>query len=260
VAKGAVVIDNGADFRLRDDVPLVVPEANRDEVRRHRGIIANPNCTTIQMIVALNQIHKRFGLEQIVLSSYQAVSGAGKQACVELFDEVKALAEANEDKGYDDAVKKLKRDFEVFGEQIAFNLIPKIGGYADEGYTSEEWKVVHETRKIYADQAIKATATCVRVPVFGAHSETVYFTTGKDSTLEDVKKALVESEGVVFHDDSELLPMPLHVETQDPVHVGRLRRDPFNKNCYWLWVVADNLRKGAALNAVQIAEEVIKLK
>jgi len=260
VSKGAVVIDNGADFRLRDDVPLVVPEANRDTVREHNGIIANPNCTTIQMIVALNQVHKRFGLEQIILSSYQAVSGAGKQACVELFDEVKALAEANEDKGYDDAVKKLKRDFDVFGEQIAFNLIPKIGGFADQGYTSEEWKVVHETRKIYGDSGIKATATCVRVPVFGAHSETIYFTTRKDTTIEQIKQALLESEGVVFHDDGDALAMPLHVETLDPVHVGRLRQDPFNKNCYWLWAVADNLRKGAALNAVQIAEEVVKLK
>lgn len=257
VKRGAVVIDNGADFRLKEDVPLIVPEVNRNRIKGHKGIIANPNCTTIQMVTALAQIQKQFGLEQIVLTSFQATSGAGKKAVERLWQESKDIANDNAGKDLASVNKKAKGPFDAFGGQIAFNVIPKIGGFKDDNYTSEELKTVDETHKIFGDPAIKVTSTCVRVPVFTSHSEAVYFKTKKDASLESINKALKSSEGVVFFDDAQSFTLPLDAEGKDEVFVGRLRKDTFNKNSFWLWCVSDNLRKGAALNAVQIAEHLI---
>lgn len=257
IEKGAVVIDNGADFRLEKDIPLIVPEANREKIFTHKGLIANPNCTTIQMIVALSGIYKKFGLKRILLTSFQATSGAGKKAAMTLWEETKEIAEQNKGKEFDTLDKKLGKECTVFCDQIAFNVIPQIGGFGEDDYTSEEWKVVHETHKIFNDFQINISATCVRVPVFTSHSEAVYFETKKDVDLKGVRKILKSSEGVTFHEGTSY-PFPIDVEGTDSVYVARLRCDPFVENSFWIWVVADNLRKGAALNAVQIAEELIK--
>lgn len=257
IEKGAIVIDNGADFRLEPHVPLIVPEANRDKIKNHQGLISNPNCTTIQAIVALAGIQREFGLNRIILTSFQATSGAGKSAAMKLWQESCELVKANENKDLGVLDKKLKSPFDVFSHQIAFNVIPQIGGFGQDQYTSEEWKVVHETHKIFEDNEIKISSTCVRVPVFTAHSETIYFETRKDADTKALARVLQQSEGVEFSADVAY-PLPLDIEGTDTVYVARLRGDPFNKNCFWIWVVADNLRKGAALNAVQIAEEVVK--
>ncbi|MBU2044787.1 MAG: aspartate-semialdehyde dehydrogenase [Candidatus Omnitrophica bacterium] len=259
IAAGAVVIDNGNDFRLEKDVPLVVPEVNKQKALENKGIIANPNCTTIQMVVALGGIYKKFGLSQIILTSLQAVSGAGRGAIQTLWDETKEIAANNQSVDSCFQVdKRIKNLGDSFPAQIAFNAIPQIGGFSDDGYTSEEWKVVHETRKIYADDSIKISATCVRVPVFNSHSETVYFTTKNKASLDQIKDVLKVSEGVEFLDPARKLPLALEADGKDPVYVGRLRPDPYQENSFWLWCVSDNLRKGAALNAVQIAELLLK--
>jgi len=259
VKRGVVVIDNGADFRLKDDVPLIVPEANKERIKAHQGIIANPNCTTIQMIVALARIQKRFGLSQIILTSFQATSGAGRRAAQTLWDEARQIVRLNQDKDFNLIDKKLDKSFDVFPGQIAFNVISKIGVFKEDGYTSEELKTVYETHKIYGDSSIKITSTCVRVPVFTSHSEAIYFSIKKDASLSQIRTALRESEGVLFYEDPNEFSLPVDAEGKDEVFVGRLRQDTFNKNCFWIWCVADNLRKGAALNAVQIAEHLIAL-
>jgi aspartate-semialdehyde dehydrogenase len=255
IQKGAVVVDNGNDFRLREDVPLVVPEVNKDTISGHKGLIANPNCTTIQAVVALGGIYKNFGLGKVVLTSFQATSGAGKSAAVSLWDETKEIASKNSGKDYDSLDKRIDCKPACFSHQIAFNAIPQIGGFGDHNYTSEEWKVVHESHKIFGNNSIKITATCVRVPVFTSHSETIYFTTDKPAQVAEIEEALKNSDGVVYLPDS--LPLPLEAEGKDEVFVGRVRRDPYEENSFWLWCVSDNLRKGAALNAVQIAEQLI---
>ncbi len=259
IKAGAVVIDNGADFRMEKDVPLVVPEANREVIAGHKGLIANPNCTTIQMIVALAGVYKKFGLKRILLTSFQATSGGGKKAAATLWEETAEVVAQNKNCDFDLLKKKLKKEFTVFQDQIVFNVIPQIGGFIDHDYTSEEWKVVHETHKIFNDPDIKISATCARVPVFTSHSEAVYFETAQDVSLDELEKAIKNSEGIVYYEDNRY-PFPLDVEGSDPVHVARLRQDPSVKNGFWIWVVADNLRKGAALNAVQIAEELIRNK
>ncbi len=259
IEEGAVVIDNGADFRLEEGVPLVVPEVNREEIFKHKGLIANPNCTTIQMVVALGGIYKKLGLKRILLVSFQATSGAGKKAAVTLWEESKKIVEKNKDKEFDKIDKKLKEYFPIFGSQIAFNVIPQIGSFKEENYTTEEWKVVNETHKILGNRSIFITATCARVPTFTSHCEAIYFETEKNTDLDEVREILRASEGVAFLEETSF-SLPLDVEGTDLVYVGRLRKDPFLKNSFWIWVVADNLRKGAALNAVQIAEELIKVK
>jgi len=260
VSSGAVVIDNGADFRLREDVPLIVPEVNREKISEHKGIIANPNCTTIQMVVSLSQIYKRFGLEQIILTSFQAVSGAGRTACKVLWEETKKIVEENKDLDYLSINKKIEGyQSEVFPSQIAFNVICQIGSFKEDDFTTEEIKTVKETHKIFDDDSIKITSTCVRVPVFTSHSEAIYFRTREKASLEEIKKALKESEGVVYEEDSEKFFSPVDCEGKDGVFVSRLRKDPFNENSFWIWSVSDNLRKGAALNAVQIAENLVSL-
>jgi len=258
IAQGAVVVDNGADFRLKDGVPLVVPEVNRQAIVTHKGLIANPNCTTIQMVVALGGIQKQFGLEKIIVTSFQATSGAGRGAAQTLWDETSALVQKNKsNESYTMIDKEIDERSGAFSHQIAFNAIAQIGSFGDEGYTSEEWKVVKETHKIYNDSSIQISATCVRVPVFTAHSEAIYFSTKKKAALTELEDVLAKSEGVAFSKDPAQFPIPLAAEGRDEVFVGRLRRDPFAENAFWLWCVSDNLRKGAALNAVQIAECVV---
>jgi aspartate-semialdehyde dehydrogenase len=258
VKSGAIVIDNGADFRMDKDVPLIVPEVNAADAKKHKGIIANPNCSTIQMLVAVAPIHKKVGIKRIIVSTYQAASGAGKNAIEELWD---STAKMHATTKLDNAIIQpmlSEKDFkpEAFAHQLAFNLLAQIGGFAEDDYTSEEWKMVHETHKILKDKKIKISATCIRVPVLNSHSESVYLETAKPITPAAVRKLLQKAKGVVLVDDPKkgLYPMPGKASGTDEVYVGRIRRDPFVKNGLWLWVVSDNLRKGAAANAVQIAE------
>ncbi|KNZ69329.1 aspartate-semialdehyde dehydrogenase [Thermincola ferriacetica] len=246
--RGAVVVDNSSAFRMDPKVPLVVPEVNPEDVKNHQGIIANPNCSTIQMVVALKPIHDAAKIKRVVVSTYQAVSGAGKEAIDELTEQVKELAEGKE------VVPK------VFPYQIAFNLIPHIDVFADMDYTKEEWKMVNETKKIMHDDSIQVTATTVRVPVYRSHSESVNIETERKITAEEAKKVLASAPGIIVLDDprEKKYPMPLFTSDRDEVFVGRIREDNSIENGLNMWVVADQLRKGAATNAVQIAELLIK--
>ena len=248
VKAGAVVIDNTSQFRMDHDVPLVVPEVNPQDIKKHKGIIANPNCSTIQMLVALAPIHKVAGIKKIVVSTYQAVSGAGQTAIEELKNQIQ-----NWEPG-----KRFKA--EKFQYQIAANLIPHIDVFMENGYTKEEMKMVNETRKILHDDDIRVCPTCVRVPVFSAHSESISIETEKKITPQEVRDLLSKAPGIEVVDDpsNNIYPMPLDAEGKDATYVGRIREDLSVDNGIAMWVVSDNLRKGAALNAVQIAEELIK--
>jgi len=250
VAAGSVVVDNTAYFRMEPDIPLVVPELNSREIAayKNRGIIANPNCSTIQMVVALKPIHDAARIKRVVVSTYQSVSGAGRKAMEELSQQVAALFN-----GWD-----LKK--EKFPHQIAFNCIPHIDTFVEGGYTKEELKMINETRKVLGEPSLRVTATTVRVPVFCSHSESVNIETEKKLTAADVKAILREAPGVVVADEPEnnVYPMPIDAIGKDATFVGRIREDDSVPNGINLWVVADNLRKGAALNAVQIAEILIR--
>ncbi|MEK7841921.1 MAG: aspartate-semialdehyde dehydrogenase, partial [Deltaproteobacteria bacterium] len=243
---GCVVIDNTSQFRMEPDVPLVVPEVNPKAIGEYkkRNIIANPNCSTIQMVVALKPIHDAVKIKRIVVSTYQAVSGAGKEAMDELAEQALAIY----------GQKEIKK--KVFPYQIAFNCIPQIDVFLDNGYTKEEMKMVNETRKIMGDNSIKITATTVRVPVFNSHSEAVNIETERKITSKEVIEILSKAPGVKVLDDTKkkLYPMPIDASEKDAVFVGRIREDESIPNGINMWIVADNLRKGAALNAVQIAE------
>jgi aspartate-semialdehyde dehydrogenase len=250
VKRGALVIDNGADFRMEADVPLVVPEVNPKDIKiakKGRGIIANPNCSTIQMVVALAPIHRLLKIKRVVVSTYQAASGAGASAVDELVNQTKTVLAGG------------KAEPRALAKQIAFNLFPHIGGFVEDDFTSEEWKMVKETHKIMHTDKIAVTATTARVPVKNGHSESIYIETRKPVDIAAVKKALSEFPGIVMVDDvkNATYPMPIDADGRDEVFVGRVRKDPFNDKGLWLWVVADNLRKGAASNAVQIAELLI---
>jgi aspartate-semialdehyde dehydrogenase len=249
VKSGAVVIDNSNAFRMEPDVPLVVPEVNEEKVKEHKGIIANPNCSTIQMVVALAPLHRRFRIKRIVVSTYQSVSGTGREAVEELWEETRNILEGKP------IVPK------VYPHQIAFNLLPHIDIFYPNGYSKEEMKMVNETRKILDDPTIKVCATTVRVPVFRAHSESVNIETELPITPEEVREILSKAPGVVVIDKPEeaLYPMPIMAEGKDEVFVGRIRRDESVENGIAMWIVSDNIRKGAALNAVQIAESLVKL-
>jgi len=248
VAAGATAIDKSSAFRMDPGVPLVVPEVNAEHLAAHTGIIATPNCSTIQMVVALKPIYDEVGIKRVVVSTYQAVSGSGQGGIAALDAQARQWA----------AGEPVKRQF--YPHPIAFNVLPQIDGFLPSGYTKEEQKMVDETTKIFADTDLKVTATCVRVPVFGAHSEALNVQTWKKLTAGEARELLAGSPGIVVVDDPAELryPLPLDAEGKDPVYVGRIREDVTVQNGLDLWVVSDNLRKGAALNAVQIAEELVR--
>lgn len=243
-ASGAVVIDNSNAFRMDETVPLLIPEVNPEQIAKHHGIIANPNCSTIQMLVALNHIHKKFGLSKIITSTYQSVSGTGKEAVEELLNQT------------EQKLNNKKIEKRVYPHQIAFNIIPQIDVFEENGYTREEMKMVRETHKILGDTQIKISATAVRVPVIFGHSESIYFETVKSVGLDEIRTALESQPGLKLVDDpaNQVYPLSIDSETDDDVLVGRLRKDLTSENGFSMWVVGHNLRKGAALNAVQIAE------
>jgi aspartate-semialdehyde dehydrogenase len=248
VKAGAVVIDNSAAWRMTPDVPLVVPEVNAQDIQWHKGIIANPNCSTIQMVVALKPLHDEAKIKRIVVTTFQSVSGTGKDAMDELMMECQDLL------SFKSASPK------VYPYQIAFNCLPQIDDFLPSGYTKEEMKMVHETRKIMGDQSIHVTATTVRVPVYVGHSEAVNIETERKLSANEARAILSTAPGVLLYDDPahKIYPMPLEVAGKDEVYVGRVREDESIANGLNLWVVADNLRKGAALNAVQIAEHLVQ--
>jgi aspartate-semialdehyde dehydrogenase len=254
-ARGCVVIDNGADFRMRSDVPLVVPEVNAAALIEHKGIIANPNCSTAQLVLTLKPIHDAFKIKRVLISTYQAVSGAGGAAVDELQAQTTALGEG----------RQISSPGPAFPVQIAANVIPQIGGFDDAGYTSEEMKLVHETHKILGDDSIAITPMITaRVPVFVGHSESVYIETEKPITPDEARELWRAFPGLSVVDDihaddpSLRYPTPLAAAHKDTTYVGRVRQDLGNKNGLTFWVVSDNLRKGAATNAVQIAEALVE--
>ncbi len=246
VAAGTLVIDNSSAWRMDNNVPLVVPEVNRADIFKHKGIIANPNCSTIQMVVVLKPLHDKYKIKRVVVSTYQSVTGAGQKGYDQLMDEW------NKEK-----VKSPK-----FPHQISFNCIPHIDDFIENGYTKEEMKMVNETKKIMGDDSISLTATCVRVPTIGGHSESVNIEFEKPFDLKDVFELMRTAPGIILQDEphNKLYPMPIFAHDKDETFVGRLRRDESIANGLNMWIVSDNIRKGAATNAVQIAEEYIKGK
>ena len=238
---GTTVIDNSSAWRMDPDIKLVVPEINGDELTKADKIIANPNCSTIQMVLALRDIHRTYGIERLVISTYQSVSGTGVEALAQLEGE-----------------RKGSKPKMVYPYPIDMNCLPHGGDFDEDGNTTEELKLIHETRKILGDESIQVTATVVRVPVKGGHSESVNIATKKPLELSDVRSMLAKTPGVKVQDmpETNTYPMPLYAEGKDEVFVGRIRRDTSRPNAMNMWIVSDNLRKGAATNAVQIAEVV----
>lgn len=249
-AAGAVMVDNTSAFRMDPDVPLVIPEVNPEDAFLHQGLIANPNCTTIIMLVALKPLHDAARIKRIVCSSYQAVSGSGVAAMRELEQQTKQYAAG-------EAITH-----EAYPHQIAFNVLPHVDTFQDNGYTREEMKMLNETRKMLHDDSIQISTTCVRVPVFTSHSESLQIETEKKLTAAQARELLAKAPGVQVKDDpaSLIYPMPLDTSGQDDVFVGRIREDISHPNGLALWVAGDQLRKGAATNTVQIAELLIKGK
>jgi aspartate-semialdehyde dehydrogenase len=246
-ADGCVVVDNSSAWRMDPEVPLVVPEVNPEKVKEHKGIIANPNCSTIQMVVVLKPIHDAAKIKRVVVSTYQAVSGAGKAAITELDEQVKAMVAGEEPK------------CAIFPYPMAYNVLPAIphtDPFGDNGYTSEEMKMVNETKKIMGDESIQVTATAVRVPVHTGHSESVNVETGRKLSVQQVRDILSGAPGVTVMDNwaANEYPTPLHAKDQQTTFVGRIREDLSHPSALDLWIVSDNLLKGAALNAVEIAE------
>ncbi len=245
---GAVVIDNSAAFRMMPTVPLVVPEINPEDIKWHKGIIANPNCSTIQMVVALYPLHKVNPIKRIIISTYQSVSGTGSAAIEELTTQARQVLDGQNTVPH------------VYPHQIAFNILPEIDVFLDNGYTKEEWKMVEETRKIMHADDIAISATCARVPVFIGHSEAVNVEFSQPMSPDEARHILAQAPGVKVLDDPiiSLYPQPWSAANTDEVFVGRIRRDASHPRGLAMWIVADNVRKGAALNAVQIAEEMVK--
>jgi aspartate-semialdehyde dehydrogenase len=246
---GAVVIDNSSAFRMEKNVPLVVPEVNPEDIRLHKGIIANPNCSTIQMVVALYPLHKANPIKRIIVDTYQSVSGVGGVAALEeLRTQARQVLEGEETVPH------------VFAHQIAFNVLPEIDVFLDNGYSKEEWKMLEETRKIMHADNLAVSATCVRVPVLISHAEAVHVEFSHPMAVDDVQRILSRAPGVRVLDDTSisLYPQSWAAAGTDEVFVGRIRKDVSHPNGIAMWIVADNLRKGAALNAIQIAEEMIQ--
>lgn len=246
---GCVVIDNSSQWRMDPEVPLVVPEVNPDDIRKHKGIIANPNCSTIQMVVVLKPLHDAARIKRVVVTTLQSVSGTGKKAMDELLQQTTDLLNFREVK------------CNVYPHQIAFNCLPHIDKFLENGYTKEEMKMVNETKKIMGDDSIRVTATTVRVPVFRGHSESVNIETEKKLTANEARAILSTAPGVVVYDAPEknIYPLAIYAAGKDETFVGRIREDESIEKGLNLWIVADNLRKGAALNAVQIAEKLIEM-
>ena len=245
---GAVVIDNSAAFRMDPEVPLVVPEVNPEDIKKHKGIIANPNCSTIQMVVVLSPLHKVNPIKRITVATYQSVSGTGLAAVDELIGQSKLVLDGK------------KTAPKVYPYQIAFNVLPEIDVFLENGYTKEEWKMVEETHKIMHAPGIAVSATCVRVPVVIGHSEAVQVEFSRPMSPAEAKSILSKAPGVTVMDDpsKRVYPYPVMVAGQDDVYVGRIRKDASHPNGLVLWIVGDNIRKGAALNAVQIAEKLVQ--
>ena len=263
VKRGAVCVDNTSAFRMEPDVPLVVPEVNEAALKDHHGIVANPNCSTIQMVMALEPVRRNFGLKQIVVSTYQAASGAGQSALNEMYQEAQDFLDGK-DMQADAHILPTKGDKKHY--PLAFNLLPQIDVLEESGYSHEEWKMIHETKKIMLgdmnSQDIKVTATCVRVPVPIAHGESVYFTVADESaTAQDIMRVVADFPGNVLEDDiaHQIYPQPINAVGKRETFVGRIRPDYENKGAFNMWVVADNLLKGAAWNTVENAERLVAL-
>ncbi|MBU4149968.1 MAG: aspartate-semialdehyde dehydrogenase [Candidatus Omnitrophica bacterium] len=252
VKSGAIVVDNSSAFRMDSEVPLVVPEVNPGAIKRHKGIIANPNCSTIQMVVVLKPLHDAAKIKRIVVSTYQSASGWGKEAVDQLLQETEEILKVK-DKGWRVKSNKIKK---VLPAQIAFNVIPQIDVFIENRYTKEEMKMLNETRKILEDDTIRVTATCVRVPVVVSHAEAVNIETERKLSPEQATSILKKAPGVEVIDDisKERYPLPIDAAGKDASFVGRIRQDESIENGLNLWIVSDNLRKGAALNTIQIAE------
>ncbi|MCD8502504.1 MAG: aspartate-semialdehyde dehydrogenase [Bacillaceae bacterium] len=257
VKRGAIVVDNTSAYRMDQDVPLVVPEVNEADLHNHKGIIANPNCSTIQMVVALQPIREKFGLKKVVVSTYQAVSGAGASAIKEMYDQSAAILEG---KDCEAAILPCGADKKHY--QIAFNAIPQIDKFETNGYTFEEMKMINETKKIMHDESLSVAATCVRIPVVTGHSESVYIEVDRDgATVEELQTLLTNAPGVILEDDpqNQIYPMAINSVNKNDVFVGRIRSDLNDSKGFHMWIVSDNLLKGAAWNSVQISESLVKL-
>ncbi|PRR92520.1 MULTISPECIES: aspartate-semialdehyde dehydrogenase [unclassified Bacillus (in: firmicutes)] len=251
VKRGAIVVDNTSAFRMDENIPLVVPEVNEKDLHDHQGIIANPNCSTIQMVAALEPLRQAYGMKKVIVSTYQAVSGAGHEAIDELYSQSQAILNKEDVKP------------EVMPYQIAFNAIPQIDKFQDNGYTFEEMKMINETKKIMHMPELEVAATCVRLPIETGHSESVYVElASNDATVDDIKSILKDAPGITLQDDpsQQIYPMPADAVGKNDVFVGRIRKDLDRPNGFHMWIVSDNLLKGAAWNSVQIAESLKALK
>ncbi|WP_175638893.1 aspartate-semialdehyde dehydrogenase [Metabacillus schmidteae] len=258
VKRGAIVVDNTSAYRMDENVPLVVPEVNEEALKAHNGIIANPNCSTIQMVVALEPIRQQFGLNKVIVSTYQAVSGAGAAAINELKEQAKAILNGDD---FTPEILPVSGDEKHY--QIAFNAIPQIDKFQDNGYTFEEMKMINETKKIMSTPKLHVAATCVRLPVETGHSESVYIEVDSEGvSAQQIKELLKESDGITLQDDpsQQIYPMPANCVGKNDVFVGRIRKDLDRDNGFHMWIVSDNLLKGAAWNSVQIAESLVKLQ
>lgn len=257
VKRGAIVVDNTSAYRMDENVPLVVPEVNEDDLKDHKGIIANPNCSTIQMVVAMEPIRKAYGLNKVIVSTYQAVSGSGAAAISELQEQSQAILNNEE---FEPQILPVKSDNKHY--QIAFNAIPQIDKFQDNGYTFEEMKMINETKKIMHLPELAVAATCVRIPIVTGHSESLYIEVEEPGVhVKDVKEVLKNAPGIELQDSPEeqLYPMPAQCVGKNEVFVGRIRKDLDHDKGFHMWVVSDNLLKGAAWNSVQIAESLLKL-
>ena len=259
VKRGAVVVDNTSHFRMDPEVPLVVPEVNPEALRSHNGIIANPNCSTIQMMVALEPIRQAFGLKRVLVSTYQAVSGAGNQAMEELKQQTRDFLDEKPVDEWQANILPCGGDKKHY--PLAFNALPQIDVFTDAGYTNEEWKMINETKKIMEDDSIKVSATCVRIPVMSGHSESVYIETEKTATVAEIQEVIANAPGAVLEDDpsQQIYPQALNCVGKKETFVGRIRKDPDEEKGVHLWVVSDNLLKGAAWNSLQIAETMYEM-